>query len=72
MLIAWAIQRGTCVIPKSVNPGRMRENFEASELTLADDDMRAIADLERASRFITGAFWALDGSSYTVANLWDE
>ena len=72
VLIAWALQRGTSVIPKSVHPGRMRENFEAANLTLSEDDMRALRGLDRALRFITGAFWALEGSSYTVANLWDE
>jgi alcohol dehydrogenase (NADP+) len=63
VLLAWAVQRGTSVIPKSVNPARMQEN---------DGDMRSIAALDRASRYITGAFWVLDGGPYTLANLWDE
>ncbi|MEL6322226.1 MAG: aldo/keto reductase, partial [Cyanobacteria bacterium J06626_14] len=30
LLIAWAIDRGTSVIPKSTNPGRIAENFAAA------------------------------------------
>lgn len=72
VLIAWALQRGTAVIPKSVHPERLRQNFDAADLTLAEADMRELTALERATRLITGEFWALEGSSYTVANLWDE
>ena len=27
VLLAWALRRGTSVIPKSTNPGRIRENL---------------------------------------------
>lgn len=73
VLIAWAIQRGTAVIPKSVNPGRIRENFEAAELALSDEDMEEIAALDMHRRYIEGSTFAeMDGSPYTVEGLWDE
>jgi len=73
VLIAWAIQRGTAVIPKSVNPGRIRENFEAAELELSDEDMEEIAGLDRHRRYIAGSGFArIEGSPYTVEGLWDE
>ncbi len=72
VLIRWAIQRGTVVIPKSVNPGRIKQNFDAASLTLSDDDMATIAALDRHRRYIGGTFWCPDGSPYTMANLWDE
>jgi alcohol dehydrogenase (NADP+) len=72
VLIKWAIQRGTVVIPKSVNPLRLRENFESLQVTISDNDMHRIATLDRHYRFIDGSFWEFPGSSYTVANLWDE
>ncbi len=72
VLIGWAAQRGTSVIPKSTNPGRLRQNLEASNLILAREDMDTIAGLDRHFRFINGQFWAMEGSPYTVASLWDE
>jgi len=72
VLIAWALRRGTVVIPKSVNAERIRQNLAATELTLDDDDMATIAALDRHRRYVDGAFWALEGSSYSVAGLWDE
>ena len=72
VLICWAIQRGTVVIPKSVNPGRMTENLAAADMILDSADMAAIAGLDRHFRFINGGFWAMKGGPYTVANLWDE
>lgn len=72
VLINWAINRGISVIPKSVNPGRLKQNFEAENIVLSTEDMDHIAKLDRHYRFINGGFWAMEGSSYTVENLWDE
>ena len=72
VLIAWALQRGTCVIPKSANPERLRQNFEAAGVVLEDDDMAAIAKLESGYRIFHGGYFAEEGSGYTVAGLWDE
>lgn len=72
VLIAWALQRGTSVIPKSVNPTRLAQNLAAERLELNVEDMQLIAALDRARRYVTGRFWALPGSSYTVGGLWDE
>ena len=51
---------------------RLRENFAAGELRLGEEDMRAIATLERHRRYLSGEVWALEGGPYTLANLWDE
>jgi len=72
VLISWAIHRGTSVIPKSVNPARMKQNLAAAEVSLTEEDMQEIACLDRNRRYVNGEFWALDGSPYTVANIWDE
>ncbi len=72
VLVAWAIQRGTAVIPKSVNPQRLRENFEAAGLELDPEDLEAIAALDRHFRFVDGAVWTTNGSPYSLADLWGE
>ncbi|WP_448874374.1 aldo/keto reductase [Desulfobulbus propionicus] len=71
-LLAWGINRGTVVIPKSTNPGRIRENLAAAELKL---DARAMAEfvaLDCGFRFVDGAFFCGKGSPYTLNSLWDK
>ncbi|MEX1368678.1 MAG: aldo/keto reductase [Nannocystaceae bacterium] len=70
--LAWAVQRGTAVIPKSVNPGRLAQNLAAADLSLTAQDMTSIAALDRGRRYITGQFWAVPGSAYTLQSIWDE
>jgi alcohol dehydrogenase (NADP+) len=72
VLISWAIHRGTAVIPKSVNLARINQNLAAAEVSLTQEDMQEIAGLDRNRRYLGGEFWAIEGSRYTVANLWDE
>lgn len=72
VLISWAVQRGTVVIPKSITPSRIRENLAAASLELSADDMEKISALDRHLRYVSGAFWALEDGPYTLANLWDE
>jgi len=70
--LAWAIQRDTAVIPKSVNKDRLQQNFDATDIDLDDDDMTKISMLDRHFRYINGDTWAQKGTDYTLENLWDE
>jgi alcohol dehydrogenase (NADP+) len=72
VLIRWAIQRGTSVIPKSVNPERIRQNFEAQQLQLGEAEMKAISKLDRHERVVKGDFWNAPSLGYTIKSLWDE
>ncbi|MEP3387893.1 MAG: aldo/keto reductase [Reichenbachiella sp.] len=72
VLIAWAVNRDTVVIPKSTNESRLKQNLEAANIKLSVDEMNQINQLDRHFRYVTGAFFALPGSDYTLANLWDE
>lgn len=72
VLLAWGLQRGTSVIPKSVNKDRMAQNLAAAEIELPASAMTAIAAIDRHRRYITGKFWEMPGGPYTVADLWDE
>ena len=71
VLIAWALARGTSVIPKSVNRGRIAVKWGALDLTHTLADMTAIAAHERHQRKVDGRFWFI-GESYSPQTLWDE
>lgn len=70
VVLGWALQRGTAVIPKSVSPARLAENLAAAEAELAPEDMEAIEALDRSHRFIDGSFWVKEGGPYTLESLW--
>jgi alcohol dehydrogenase (NADP+) len=72
VLISWAIHRGTAVIPKSVTPAHIKDNLAAAELSLTEEDMQAIAELDRHRRYLDGSIWTFDGSPYSTSTLWDE
>ena len=72
VLISWALQRDTVVIPKSVNPGRLKQNLDAVDLVLDPEDIQAINDLDAGYRYVDGKFWTVEGSSYTMEDLWDK
>ncbi|GAA4633465.1 aldo/keto reductase [Actinoallomurus vinaceus] len=50
IVLRWHVQIGNVVIPKSVTPSRIRENIEVFDFELSDDDLAAIARLDRGER----------------------
>jgi 2,5-diketo-D-gluconate reductase A len=50
VVLRWHLQLGNVVIPKSVTPKRIEENFELFDFELSEDDMAAIARLDRGER----------------------
>lgn len=72
LMLAWAVNRGTSVIPKSVNAGRLQENLAAADIELTEQEMKAMRGLDLHYRYIKGNFWCLAGSDYTLESLWDE
>jgi 2,5-diketo-D-gluconate reductase A len=53
VVLRWLIQRDVVVIPKSVRPERMRENFDVFDFDLGADEMQRIASLDtHASLFL--------------------
>jgi hypothetical protein len=47
VLVRWALQRGTSVLPKSVNPSRIRSNIEhVVEWALSEEDFKRLSSLE--------------------------
>lgn len=50
VILRWHVQLGNVVIPKSVTPARVRENFEVFDFELSEDEMAAIARLDEGER----------------------
>ncbi|HEY2477979.1 MAG TPA: aldo/keto reductase [Solirubrobacterales bacterium] len=50
VILRWHLQLGNVVIPKSVTPARVRENFDLFDFELSDDDLAAIARLDVGHR----------------------
>lgn len=72
VILAWGMQRGVAVIPKSVNEERIIDNFGALNVKLDKEDMRSISQINRNVRNAKGLFGILPGGHYTYENLWDE
>ena len=72
VLLRWAVQRGTCPLPKSVTPARLDENLAVFDFELSADDMAAIAGLDLHHRFSRGYGYALAGEAASLASIWDE
>ena len=47
IILRWHFQRGIVVIPKSVHPERMAENFDVFDFTLSAEDMDRVAALDK-------------------------
>jgi alcohol dehydrogenase (NADP+) len=72
VLLSWVIAQGASVIPKSVNPRRLEQNLDAVDLSLSREELLEISRLDRNRRYYTGGVWTMQGSPYSMANLWDE
>ena len=54
VVLRWHIERGDVVFPKSVNPARMRENFEIFDFEITDEELEALGELNRGEAGRTG------------------
>ncbi|KAJ5731280.1 uncharacterized protein N7483_005788 [Penicillium malachiteum] len=58
LLISWAIQRGSAVLPKSVTPSRIESNF--SDFVIPDAEFKALNKLDRNERYNYPFRWGVD------------
>mgnify|MGYP001807562934 CR=1 FL=1 len=75
VLIRWAVQRGTSVLPKSVNPQRIAANLEVlvGGWQLAPEQVARLDALPVQRRMVDGSFWVDARGPYrSTAELWDE
>ncbi|XP_032893666.1 aldo-keto reductase family 1 member D1-like [Amblyraja radiata] len=55
--LRYQIQRNIVVIPKSFNPGRIKENFEIFDFCLTDEEMKRIYALNKNERYVELLMW---------------
>ena len=53
IIIAWGLARGIIMIPKSVTPSRIEENFKAKDIKLIKEEIDSINSLNRGKRVYT-------------------
>ena len=70
--LAYTIQRGVAVIPKSINEARLLQNLETLNHTLTEEDMALLKDLDKGHRFIDGKFWEVENGPYTADSIWNN
>ena len=54
LLLRWGVQNGYAVLPKSLNPDRMRQNLDLFSFAIDDADMTQMATMDRGD----GVAWA--------------
>lgn len=69
LLIAWAVNRKTVVIPKSVHEERIRENLAAASVKLNKEDMARLDGLANGRRYVSGESFAF--GDYADGALWE-
>ncbi|XP_047152119.1 aldose reductase isoform X1 [Vigna umbellata] len=75
VLVKWAIQRGTSVIPKSVKPDRIMENVSVFNWELPAKDFKALSSMQEQRRVLDGEPVFVnksDGPFKCAADLWDH
>lgn len=54
IMLAWNLERGVVVIPKSVHPDRIKENFDVFDIDLSDEEKQKIATLDQHNSYFNG------------------
>ncbi|HJA46260.1 MAG TPA: aldo/keto reductase [Candidatus Limosilactobacillus excrementigallinarum] len=54
IMLAWNIQRGVVVIPKSVHSDRIEENIDVFDIQLSPDEMKQISQLDQKDSYFNG------------------
>jgi 2,5-diketo-D-gluconate reductase A len=55
LLLRWGVQNGYAVLPKSLNPERMRQNLDLFEFSIEKRDMSLIETMDRGD----GIAWSM-------------
>ncbi|XP_008799818.1 aldose reductase-like isoform X1 [Phoenix dactylifera] len=75
VLVRWALQRGTSVIPKSTNAERIKENIQVFGWEIPEEEFRALSSIRDQRRVLDGEDIFVNkthGPYRCAADLWDN
>ncbi len=72
LLLAWGLARETCIIPKSTQKSRIKENLAATEISIAPEIIQRLNSVDKRRRLISGAFFCGEKSPYTLDWIWRD
>lgn len=55
-ILAWVINQGVAVIPKTSDPARLVENLNVTDIKLSDNEMKEISSLNINLRYVLTFF----------------
>ncbi|KAI9390545.1 hypothetical protein POPTR_008G193100v4 [Populus trichocarpa] len=69
--LRWAFEQGVCVVLKSFNKGRMKENLEILNWTLSEEESRMIGEIPQSRGCRGEDYISEKGPIKTIEELWD-
>ncbi|OAY43781.1 aldose reductase [Manihot esculenta] len=75
VLVKWALQRGTSVVPKSSHPERIKENIQVFGWEIPEEDFQAPCSISDQRRVLDGEDQFVnksEGPFRSIADLWDH
>ncbi|KAJ4830935.1 Non-functional NADPH-dependent codeinone reductase 2 [Turnera subulata] len=70
--LRWAYEQGVCVIVKSFNKERMKENLEIFDWELTEEEINKIAEIPQSRGCLGEDYISEKGPFKTIQELWDE
>lgn len=70
VVLRWAVQRGTAVIPKTSRHERLAENISVFDFALRDDQMAAVSSLNQSRRYNDPGVFC-EGAFHTFCPIYD-
>lgn len=73
IILAWHLSQGLIAIPRSGNPSHQKENLEAADVQLSDEDIKTLSTLPYQQRYFTGQgmAWGPDATYKSYQDLWN-
>lgn len=69
--LRWAYEQGVCVVVKSFNKERMKENLDIFNWELTDAETKKISDIPQSRGCLGEDYISANGPIKTIEELWD-